>query len=145
MKKENKIKFYEIQDRASKHIFQPHTVFINEKGIFDLVKRSTMPTDKKRNIEEIYVATNKRYKNENIYKIGRSKDSVTRVKSMNTCVIPADDLYLCYVSQCYNSFLVEKIIHNLLEDYRIAINREFFKLSFEEIKITVDEICEYFK
>ena len=104
-----------------------------------------MPTDKKRNIEEIYVATNKRYKNESIYKIGRSIDSVTRVKSMNTCVIPADDLYLCYVSQCYSSCLVEKIIHNLLEDYRIAINREFFKLSFEEIKITVDEICEYFK
>ena len=102
-------------------------------------------TAKKRNIEEIYIATNKRYQSESIFKIGRSEDSVKRVKGMNTCVIPTDDMYLCYVSQCYDSVSVEKIIHDLLEDYRVVKNREFFRLSFEEIKNTVDEICECFQ
>ena len=64
---------------------------------------------------------------------------------MNTSVLPIDDMYLCYVAQCYDSVSVEKIIHNLLEDHRIAKNCEFFKLSFEEIKNTVDKICECFQ
>ena len=99
---------------------------------------------KKRTIEEIYIATNKRYENESIYKIGRSENSVNRVKGMNTSSIPADDMYLCSVFQCYDSVLVERILHDLLEDYRIVKNREFFKLSLEEIKNTVGEICECF-
>lgn len=147
----DKIRFSEIPSNmiavsCLQKNFHPQTLFINENGVYDLLQRSRMPiiTGKKRSIEEIYVATNRRYENENIYKIGRSENSISRVKGMNTSVIPSDDMYLCYVSQCYDSFLVEKIIHNLLEDYRICKNREFFKLSFEEIKNTVDEICGCF-
>ena len=62
---------------------------------------------------------------------------------LNTGRAPDDDLYLCYVASCYNAYKAEQSIHDALDEYRIARNREFFKLSLDKIKSVVDNICSH--
>ena len=121
----------------------PDTIFINEKGVTQLMHRSRMPlaTGKKRGLEEVYVATTAIYEEKGVYKIGKADSSIKRIKNMNTGRSPDDDMYLCYVAQCYDALKAEKLIHSALDAYRIAPNREFFKHSLVEIKNAVDNVC----
>ena len=143
----NKISYEELctngilsKNRTGVH---PDTIFINEKGVTQLMHRSRMPlaTGKKRGIEEVYVATTAIYEEKGVYKIGKADSSTKRIKNMNTGRSPDDDMYLCYVAQCYDALQAEKLIHSALDAYRIAPNREFFKHSLIEIKNAVDNVC----
>ena len=147
----NKISYEELctngilsNNRTGVH---PDTIFINEKGVTQLMHRSRMPlaTGKKRGLEEVYVATTAIYEEKGVYKIGKADSSTKRIKNMNTGRSPDDDMYLCYVAQCYHALKAEKLIHSALDAYRIAPNREFFKHSLLEIKNVVDTVCSDLK
>ena len=147
----NKISYEELctngilsNNRTGVH---PDTIFINEKGVTQLMHRSRMPlaTGKKRGLEEVYVATTAIYEEKGVYKIGKADSSTKRIKNMNTGRSPDDDMYLCYVAQCYDALKAEKLIHSALHAYRIAPNREFFKHSLVEIKNVVDTVCSDLK
>ena len=43
---------------------------------------------------------------------------------------------------CYNGFALEQECHHKLERYRVSNNREFFQMSLEEAKATVEELGE---
>ena len=121
----------------------PDTLFINKKGVLQLIHRSRMPlaTGKKQELEEVYVATTALYEEKGVYKIGKAENSKKRIRNLNTGRAPDDDMYLCYVAQCYNALKAEQIIHKKLDAYRIAPNREFFKHSLEKIKSVIDDTC----
>ena len=125
--------------------YHPQTIFINEKGVLELIKRSNQPkaTGKpKREKEEVYVATTALYEKENIYKIGRSFNSKKRIATLNTSRIPSDQMYECHVVQCNDSFSAEFHIHTLLNEYRISSNREFFKIDLNTIIKVVNQVCK---
>ena len=137
----NKITYDRLQ--TSQSTLHPHTVFINEKGVLQLMLRSHMPlaSGKKRGLEEVYVATTALYEKKDVYKIGKSECSKKRIQDMNTGRAPDDDLYLCYAVACSNASEAEQIIHSLLDDYRISPNREFFKYRLDEIIRVIDNVC----
>ena len=121
----------------------PQTIFINENGLSQLIERSHMPlaTGQKRELEEVYVATTDIYNERGVYKIGKAECSTKRIRILNTGRAPDDELYLCYVAQCYDALKAEKLIHSALDSYRISPNREFFKHSLDESKNAVDNVC----
>ena len=140
-----KIRYHESA-RFEKDV-HPDTVFINQKGLINLMNKSHMDkaTGKTRNIEEVYIATTKLYAEQNIYKVGKSVNSKKRVQSMNTSRIPSDEMYLCHVAKCYNAFAAEQCSHALLDEFRIDSKREFFCLNLDTIKSTVDRVCQDFQ
>ena len=60
---------------------------------------------------------------------------------MNSSRIPGDEMYVCYVATCYDALKYEHAIHDTLDKYRVVPNREFFKLSLDEIIVVVDTVC----
>jgi len=41
---------------------------------------------------------------------------------------------------CYDGFGLEQEIHHKLQEYRVNNNREFFQISLEEVKVTVEDL-----
>jgi hypothetical protein len=101
-----------------------------------------LATGKKRGVEEVYVATTALYEEKGVYKIGKAENSKKRIRNLNTGRAPDDDMYLCYVVNCYSALKAERLIHDALDDYRLSPKREFFKLSFDEIKSVVDDVMK---
>ena len=127
--------------------YHPETIFINENGVIELIKRCNLPkaTGKpKREIEEVYVATTAVYEKDKIYKIGKSYNSKKRIDNMNTGRIPSDEMYLCHVGECSDALKAESYIHTVLKEYRVSNKREFFKLDIDEIIKTVDTVCSMY-
>lgn len=64
------------------------------------------------------------------YKIGRTKNTVkTRIKGMQTGNV--DDIEIIFDCATCNAFILEKLVHTLLDKYRCRSNREFFKCNVE--------------
>ena len=122
----NKIRYHE--NTCFEKNTHPNTVFINQKGVNYLMNKMHMDkaTRKKHNIEEVYIATTKLNAAKNIYKIGKSVNSIKRVQNMNTSHIPSDDMYLCHVAKCYNASAAEQCTHVLLDEFHIDNKRDFF-------------------
>ena len=117
----------------------PETVFINEKGVLQLIHRSQkrLARGKKKGLEQVYVATTALYKQKQVYKIGKEECSIKRLRNMNSGRAPDDDMYLCYVVNCYSALKAERLIHDALDDYRLSPKREFFKL-----KSVIDDVMK---
>lgn len=148
----DKISFKKFPENIQKEIQQlyvaagtihPETMFMNENGINRMINKSTKPvaTGQKRKMEQVYVATTALYEKQGVYKIGKSVNSNKRISSMNTSRHPDDEMYLCHVAMCYNALKYEQLVHSKLEKYRVIPNREFFKLSLEEIISVVNNVC----
>ena len=147
----NKLSFQSLKMKLNTCLYliqyQPETIFINENGVIELIKKSNLPkaTGKcKREIEEVYVATTAVYEKDKIYKIGKSYNSKKRIDNMNTGRIPSDEMYLCYVGECSDALKAESYIHTVLKEYRVSNKREFFKLDIDEIIKTVDTVCSMY-
>ena len=94
-------------------------------------------------MEQVYIITSKEYAMNGIFKIGKSVDSFKRLPSLNTGMIKdSDQLYVCYVHDCLESFYVEKQIHTILQSYRYKNNREFFVVKFNILKNIVERYCK---
>jgi len=86
----------------------------------------------------IYVLWNEvyQYYGDNVYKIGRSNNIEHRLRSYTTSYV--DSSIIKYSSvQINNHPIIEKIIHNELDMYRIKQNREFFKVELSTIINTI--------
>jgi len=101
----------------------------------------------------VYIMYNNAFKNygENVYKIGSTKNIEQRLKSFVTCYI--ENVEIKYkTEQIKNYVLIEKIVHDKLEKYRINKKREFFNYPLDEIISLIkninlmqeDEIKNYF-
>lgn len=78
---------------------------------------------------------------EGIFKIGTTKRTPEeRLKEANKSDTfkPPTDYKLLYYAKCYDSEKKEKLIHKLLEEYRVNKKKEFFKCDKEKIKIIFD-------
>jgi prophage antirepressor-like protein len=80
--------------------------------------------------ESVYVFECK-YENEIIYKIGRTKNANKRETELITGNFNGE---VVFHFPCLNSILLEKFVHQLLDNYRLDVNREWFNCSLEEIK-----------
>ena len=143
----NEIEFRTIQtlvpSLSNYKYLHPQTKFINEKGIRELMYKSRMPkvTGKLAKPEYVYVATTALYQKKNIFKIGKTEDLQKRLNSLNNSHVPFDDMLFCYIAQCSDGLLVEKMVHALLDEDRVVKNREFFKLSLKDIISVIEYVC----
>ena len=80
--------------------------------------------------EAVYVFESK-YENETIYKIGRTKNANKRESELITGNFNGE---IIHIVNCINSRLLEKFSHQLLDIFRLSVNREWFKCSLEQIK-----------
>ena len=91
----------------------------------------------------IYVMYNTSF-GENVYKIGCSKNPKNRLLDYTTSYL--DQSIIKYTSfKFYNKFIAEKHIFELLKDYRIKPNREFFNLPLNEIIDKINTTEKLFK
>ncbi|XP_057320609.1 uncharacterized protein LOC130664626 [Microplitis mediator] len=94
----------------------------------------------------IYIATTKRYAEENLFKIGFSDNLKARLTALNTGKISAERFYYSYYKKAFNVRKVEKMIHDVLEDFRDSSKNEFFKLHYtflsEIVNLVIKNINE---
>ena len=83
--------------------------------------------------ESIYIFECK-YLEETIYKIGRTKNANKRESALITGNFNGE---VVFHYQCLNSILLEKLVHQLLDEFRLDVNREWFSCSLEKIKRTL--------
>jgi hypothetical protein len=72
---------------------------------------------------------------ENIYKVGRTKNTYIRKKNLQTANV--NDIQELYSYNTYDDILLESIIHNILDKYRVNHNREHFNCNLDYIKLII--------
>ena len=93
----------------------------------------------------MYVFTSKRYASLDLYKIGVSFCPKKRKNSINTThVLKDDEFYQVHIAECYDADVVEKYIHDTLDQYRYRKEREFFLLPLPLIKTVIDSVASLF-
>lgn len=75
-----------------------------------------------------------------LYKIGKSKDIDMRFKQYKNNTIVLGEVRLLYSKEFEDYSKAEKDIHNLLKDYRVKDNREFFKGDIDELIKTIESL-----
>ena len=77
------------------------------------------------------------------YKIGYTKknpdERAKQISNATGVIVPME---VEWAFHCYNGFALEQECHHKLEKYRVSNNREFFQMSLEEAKSTVEELGE---
>ena len=102
------------------------TMYANREGEFDswvyIMSNPTMPS---------------------FLKIGYTrKNPDERAKQISNSTGVALPYKVEWAFHCYNGFELEQECHHKLERYRVSNNREFFQMSLEEAKKTVEELGE---
>ena len=77
---------------------------------------------------------------ENIYKIGCSKDLDQRLKSISENTLRINCAEIIYIKEFEKYRSAEKEIHKALNEYRLLKNKEFFKCDKDLIIQTIDNI-----
>ena len=131
-KKSDEIRSYFIKIRE--FTFENQDIIYQSMSNYDELK-------KYRNLETIYFFSVDKNHN-NIFKIGRTKDIVNRLRVYNVGRINEIDLkYLVLVK---NSKLIEKCIKDKLFDKTVIDKKEIFKIDIKKLKtIIYDCVCKY--
>jgi len=96
--------------------------------------------------EFIYIATNKNYHKQNVYKIGRSARLNKRTKQFNTFFINGHKIFYIYVFQCHKSRILEQLLFTCLDKYKYCKINELFHLELNKLLSIVFNIgCQYNK
>ncbi len=75
-----------------------------------------------------------------LIKIGYTKNPPgTRVKQLNTTGVPVD-FNVEWAFPCFNGIQLEQEVHEYLADFRVNKKREFFNISIEEAKMTIEKL-----
>ncbi len=75
------------------------------------------------------------------YKIGYTKNNPDeRAKQISNATGVVVPMEVEWAFHCYNGFALEQECHHKLEKYRVNNNREFFQMSLEEAKKTIEEL-----
>jgi hypothetical protein len=84
----------------------------------------------------VYVLTNEVMPN--IVKIGFTRDSVAeRIKDLSRPTGVPLPFQCFYAAEVREDIDVERIIHSIFEDKRVSVNREFFYVSPERVRLTI--------
>ena len=75
---------------------------------------------------------------DNIYKVRRTKSVYTRKKNLQTANV--NDIQELYSYNTHDDILLESIVHNILDKYRVNHNGEHFNCNIDYIK-TIINIC----
>ena len=88
----------------------------------------------------IYILSNE--SQPGMYKIGyTSQDNVeTRVKQLSRSTSVATPFFLEWAFKCFNAGKLEQEIHEKLKGHRISSNKEFFAISLNEAKETIEDL-----
>ena len=76
----------------------------------------------------------------NIYKIGCSRNIKNRIKQIKADSLLLGTTNVVYQKEFQDFKRAEKVIHELLKEYRVQGNREFFKADLDRIKETIDSL-----
>jgi hypothetical protein len=90
----------------------------------------------------IYIATNKKYASENIFKIGITTKLRSRKSNYRVGRIKEDELYYVYYSPCYCAKSVETLLKNMLHEFCVQEGSEMFCLHFSALKEIVKMMCD---
>lgn len=98
----------------------------------------------------IYIATSKRYASINNFKVGKTDKSVKiRESGFNNTRTQEDRFYICYYKKVYSVDKVEKILHELLDEFRDQKNKEIFIMHYtylkELVELTIKNLDEPFE
>ena len=78
-----------------------------------------------------------------LLKIGYTKNTPDeRAKQISNATGVALPYKVEWAFHCYDGFGLEQEVHHKLDSYRVNGNREFFEISLEEAKKTVEELGE---
>jgi len=88
----------------------------------------------------IYILSNE--SQPGMYKIGyTSQDNVeTRVKQLSRSTSVATPFFLEWAFKCFNAGKLEQEIHEKLKGHRISSNKEFFAISLNEARETIEDL-----
>ena len=88
----------------------------------------------------IYILSNK--SQPGMYKIGyTSQDDIDkRVKQLSRSTSVATPFYLEWAFRCFNAGRLEGEVHKKLSGHRISKDREFFAISLNEAKETIEDL-----
>ena len=103
---------------------RPTTMYANRDGDFD---------------SWVYIMSNP--SSPGYYKIGYTKKSPEeRAKQISNATGVIVPMVVEWAFHCYNGFALEQEVHNKLDAYRVSNQREFFQISLDEARQTVEEI-----
>ena len=88
----------------------------------------------------VYVLSNE--SQPGMYKIGYTsqEDVETRVKQLSRSTSVATPFFLEWAFKCFNAGKLEQEIHDKLRGHRISNNKEFFAVSLNEAKETIEDL-----
>ena len=103
---------------------RPTTMYANRDGDFD---------------SWVYIMSNP--SSPGYYKIGYTKkNSEERAKQISNATGVIVPMVVEWAFHCYNGFALEQEVHNKLDNYRVSNQREFFQISLDEARKTVEEL-----
>ena len=76
---------------------------------------------------------------DNLIKIGKTK----KIKDRETHYVCDQVGNMFYIKKCYNCDLTEKVLHHILDKYRIQNNKEWFEISNELAIYIIDLVCDF--
>ena len=88
----------------------------------------------------IYILSNE--SQPGMYKIGYTsqEDVETRVKQLSRSTSVATPFFLEWAFKCFNAGKLEQEIHDKLRGHRISSNKEFFAISLNEARETIEDL-----
>jgi hypothetical protein len=96
----------------------------------------------KSTMEFIYIASTDVLKEQNLFKIGKTKNLKQRMRALGTGHTGCFKIH--FVHECQNARQLELYIHKSLKNWRVATNREFFHMDLNEVIFRVmDLIGDY--
>ena len=104
-----------------------------EKKKVDNIKRKRFYNQEKG--DTVYIYENNSNDDNSFFKIGKSKNLALREIDYNTC---NQSGRIIYAKKCFNSDLLEKLVHHFLDKYRVYPNREWFECSLDIAKQGID-------
>ena len=103
---------------------RPTTMYANRDGDFD---------------SWVYIMSNP--SSPGYYKIGYTKKNPEeRAKQISNATGVIVPMVVEWAFHCYNGFALEQEVHNKLDNYRVSNQREFFQISLDEARQTVEEL-----
>ena len=144
---ENNVKQYAIYQHECQ-MYQKENEVTRLKALTDVptldaYRKNALTINKQK--RTVYVFTSKRYASLDLYKIGISFCPKKRKNGINTThVLPDDEFYEVHSVECYDADLVEKYVHDSLDQYRYRKEREFFLLPLHLIKTVIDNTASLF-
>ena len=116
---------------------------LTDAPTLDSFRKNALTINKQK--RAVYVFTSKRYASLDLYKIGISFSPKKRKMNINTThVLKDDEFYQVHSVECYDADVVEKYIHDTLDQYRYRKEREFFLLPLPLIKTVIDSVASLF-